>query len=406
MTSASTIDWSRRIARRARQMKPSALRELLKLSSRPEMISFAGGLPAAEMFPLDRVAAAVQSVLGQVGGRALQYGETEGVLELREWIAHHYSNANLSLKAENVLITTGAQQALDLVGRVLLDDGDRVIVENPTYMAALLAWQPCGAIFVPIGADSNGMKADELGPLLKEQPKMVYLIPNFQNPTGVTMTRERRQLLIDVLQGRDAVLFEDNPYAELRYEGEPLRSLLESDSPPDDGGRVIQAGTFSKTLMPGLRVGWVIGPRQIIERMGRAKQAMDLHTSTFNQYIALALLNSGYLEEFIPRLRRVYRERRDTMLAALQQHFPPGSCWTRPEGGMFIFVTLPEDVSAGSLLPRALERNVAFVPGEEFHLDDTGQNTMRLNFTKASVAEINSGISRLAEVIKLFSTGE
>jgi 2-aminoadipate transaminase len=387
-------------------MKPSALRELLKLSSRPEMISFAGGLPAAEMFPLDRVAAAVQSVLGQVGGRALQYGETEGVLELREWIAHHYSNANLSLKAENVLITTGAQQALDLVGRVLLDDGDRVIVENPTYMAALLAWQPCGAIFVPIGADSNGMKADELGPLLKEQPKMVYLIPNFQNPTGVTMTRERRQLLIDVLQGRDAVLFEDNPYAELRYEGEPLRSLLESDSPPDDGGRVIQAGTFSKTLMPGLRVGWVIGPRQIIERMGRAKQAMDLHTSTFNQYIALALLNSGYLEEFIPRLRRVYRERRDTMLAALQQHFPPGSCWTRPEGGMFIFVTLPEDVSAGSLLPRALERNVAFVPGEEFHLDDTGQNTMRLNFTKASVAEINSGISRLAEVIKLFSTGE
>jgi 2-aminoadipate transaminase len=387
-------------------MKPSALRELLKLTSHPEMISFAGGLPAAEMFPLDRVAAAVQLVLRKVGGRALQYGETEGVLELREWIAHRYSNATLSLKAENVLITTGSQQALDLVGRVLLDDGDRVIVENPTYMAALLAWQPYGATFMPIGADNSGINANELGPLMKEQPKMIYLIPNFQNPTGVTMTGERRQLLVDALQRSDVALFEDNPYAELRYEGEPLRSLLELDSPPDGGGRVIQAGTFSKTLMPGLRIGWVIGPRQIIERMGRAKQAMDLHTSTFNQHIALALLNSGYLEEFIPILRRVYRERRDAMLEALQQHFPPGSCWTRPEGGMFIFVTLPEDVSAGSLLPRALERNVAFVPGEEFHLDDTGQNTMRLNFTKASVAEINSGISRLAEVIKLFSTGE
>src|ERR1700678_1671555 len=190
-----------------------------------------------------------------------------------------------------------------------------------------------------IGAESRRINANELGPLLKERPKMVYLIPNFQNPTGVTMTRERRQLLIDALQGRDVALFEDNPYAELRYEGEPLRSLLELDSPPDDGGHVIQAGTFSKTLMPGLRVGWVIGPRQIIERMGRAKQAMDLHTSTFNQHIALALLNSGYLEEFIPIIRRVYRERRDTMLEALQQHFPPGSCWTRPEGGMFIFVT-------------------------------------------------------------------
>jgi 2-aminoadipate transaminase len=220
-------------------------------------------------------------------GRALQYGETEGVLELREWIAHRYSNATLSLKAENVLITTGSQQALDLVGRVLLDDGDRVIVENPTYMAALLAWQPYGATFMPIGADNSGINANELGPLMKEQPKMIYLIPNFQNPTGVTMTGERRQLLVDALQRSDVALFEDNPYAELRYEGEPLRSLLELDSPPDGGGRVIQAGTFSKTLMPGLRIGWVIGPRQIIERMGRAKQAMDLHTSTFNQHIAL-----------------------------------------------------------------------------------------------------------------------
>ncbi len=364
------------------------------------MISFAGGLPAAELFPLDRVEDAVKSVLRRAGARALQYGETEGVRELREWIARRYSNESLRLRPENILITSGAQQALDIAGRVLLDGKDRVIVQNPTYLAALLAWQPYGAAFMPIGADSSGINASELGPLLREYPKMAYLIPNFQNPTGVTMTQERRQLLIDTLQGRNVALFEDNPYAELRYEGEPLPSLLELDLPPDDGGRVIQAGTFSKTLMPGLRVGWVIGPRQIIERMGRAKQAMDLHTSTFNQHIALALLNSGYLEEVIPMLRRVYRERRDTMLEALKQHFPPGSSWTRPEGGMFIFVTLPEGVSAGSLLPRALERNVAFVPGEEFHLDGAGQNTMRLNFTKPSVPEIQTGISRLAEVIK------
>jgi 2-aminoadipate transaminase len=404
VTSPSTIDWSQRLARRARHMKPSALRELLKLASRPGMISFAGGLPASELFPLDRVAAAVQAVLRREGGRALQYGETEGVRELREWIARRFSNATMPLGAENVLITTGAQQVLDLAGRVLLDDGDRVIVENPTYMAALLAWQPCGAAFVPIGADDGGMKVDELGPLLKEQPKMVYLIPNFQNPTGVTLARERRQLLIDMIQGREVALFEDNPYAELRFEGEPSRSLLELDRPPDEGGHVIQAGTFSKTLMPGLRVGWAIGPRQIIERMGRAKQAMDLHTSTFSQYLALELLHGRYLEEFVPALQRVYRQRRDTMLDALQQHFPPGSHWTRPEGGMFIFVTLPKHISAGSLLAPALERNVAFVPGEEFHLDGAGQNTMRLNFTSTSVSDIIAGITRLAEVIKLFHT--
>jgi 2-aminoadipate transaminase len=398
--SAKTIDWNRRMAQRARQMKPSALRELLKLTSRPGMISFAGGLPAAELFPVDRVTSAVQAVLRRRGGGALQYGETEGVRELREWIARRYSAPAVPLQAENVLITAGAQQVLDLTGRVLLDPGDRVLVENPTYMAALLAWQPCGAAFVPVGADGGGMKVNELAPLLQEQPKMVYLIPNFQNPTGATLARERRQFLIDLAQGSEVALYEDNPYAELRYEGDPLPSLLELDFPPDAGGHVIQAGTFSKTLMPGLRVGWAIGPRPLIDRMGRAKQAMDLHTGTLSQYVALELLNSGYLEEFVPTLRRVYRERRDAMLDALQAHFPPGSRWTRPEGGMFVFVTLPEGLSTGGLLARALERNVAFVPGEEFHLDGAGQNTMRLNFTKTSVPDIALGISRLAEVIK------
>lgn len=388
------------MARRARAAKPSALRELLKVTSRPGMISFAGGLPAAELFPLDRVTAAVGTVLRRVGGRALQYGETEGVLELRQWIARHYSTATMPLQVHNVLITTGAQQALDLVGRVLLDDGDHVIVENPTYMAALLAWQPCGAVFLPIAADDGGMQTSRVGPLLEKRPKIVYLIPNFQNPTGVTLSVERRKVLVEAIRGHELALYEDNPYGELRYEGEPLPSLLELDLPPDEGGHVVQAGTFSKTLMPGLRVGWAIGPGQLIERMGRAKQAMDLHTSTFNQHLALELLESGYLEEFIPRLRQVYRERRDAMLAALQKHFPPGARWTTPQGGMFIFVTLPEGFSAGALLPKAIERNVAFVPGAEFHLAGSGQNTMRLNFTKPSIPDIEEGIGRLAQVIK------
>lgn len=395
-----TIDWNRRLARRARQMKPSALRELLKLTSRPGMISFAGGLPAPELFSVERVAEAVQAVLRRLGGQALQYGETEGVRELRELIARRYSTPAVPLQAENVLITAGAQQVLDLAGRVLLDPGDRVVVENPTYMAALLAWQPCGAAFLPVGADDCGIRVNELTPLLQDQPKMVYLIPNFHNPTGVTLARERRQFLIDSVQGGAVALYEDNPYAELRYEGDPLPSLLELDLPPDAGGHVIQAGTFSKTLMPGLRVGWAIGPRVLIERMGRAKQAMDLHTGTFSQHLALESLHRGYLEEFLPILRRVYRERRDALLAALQEYFPAGSRWTRPAGGMFVFVTLPEGLSAGELLPRALDRNVAFIPGEEFHLDGAGRNTMRLNFTKTALPDIAEGISRLAEVIK------
>jgi 2-aminoadipate transaminase len=402
MPSETTIDWNQRFSRRARQMKPSALRELLKLTAHPDSISFAGGLPDSDFFPLDRVGAAVQAVLRRVGGRTLQYGETEGVQEMREWISRRYSNASLRLSTENVLITAGAQQALDLVGRVLLDDGDRVVVENPTYLAALLAWRLSGAAFTPVGVDDSGMNMDELGPLLDGNPKMVYAIPNFQNPTGTTMTLKRRKRLIEMLQGRDLTLFEDDPYAELRYEGESSESLLELYCHPDEGGSVIRAGTFSKSLMPGLRIGWVIGPRQLIERMGRAKQAMDLHTSTFNQYLALELLNRGYLEEFIPVFRRIYRERRDTMLDALQKHFPPDSTWTRPQGGMFIFVTLPKHISSRNLLARALERNVAFVPGEAFHLDGTGQNTMRLNFTKTSVEDILEGIGRLAELMKHF----
>lgn len=399
MTSTADIDWSELLAQRARRMKPSALRQLLKATNRPGMISFAGGLPDPGLFPLNRIQAAVEAVLRRVGGKALQYGETEGVPELRDWIARRYSTDAMPLAPDNVLVTAGAQQSLDLAGRVLLEEGDRVIVENPTYMAALLAWQPMGAEFLPVPADAEGMDVSELEPLLAQSPKMAYVIPNFHNPTGATLALERRERLIDSLRGRNVALFEDDPYAALRYSGEAPASLMQLDSHPDDGGHVIQAGTFSKTLMPGLRVGWSIGPRVVIERMGRAKQATDLHTSTFNQHIALELVNTGYLEEYIPRLRAAYRERRDLMIAALQEHFPKGSRWKTPEGGMFIWIELPERIKAGELLMRALENHVAYVPGEEFHLDGSGSNTIRLNFTKTPPPLIPEGIQRLAEVL-------
>ncbi len=399
MTTAKAIDWSRRLARRAQEMKPSALRQLLKVTNRPGMISFAGGLPDANLFSVARVESAVQSVLRRAGGRALQYGETEGLPELREWIARRHSTAAMHLTADNVLVTAGAQQALDLIGRVLLDSGDTVIVENPTYMAALLAWEPLGARFIPAAADDDGLDPAAVTPSLASQAKFVYLMPNFQNPTGATLPVERRKQILDTIAETGAVIFEDNPYAALRYEGDALPTLLELDTPPDDGGRVVQAGTFSKTLMPGLRVGWVIGPRPVIERMGRAKQAMDLHTGTFSQHIALELVNSGYLEEMTPKLVATYRQRRDAMLEALDAHFPKDSRWTRPQGGMFVFAALPPNTDAAQLLPRAIERNVAFVPGAEFHLDGSGRNTLRLNFTKSTPEEIKTGIRRLSEAI-------
>jgi 2-aminoadipate transaminase len=404
LMTAISLNWNGLTARRAGLMKPSALRQLLKLLSRPGMISFAGGLPAAELFPLARVAGAVESTLKRVGPAALQYGETEGVTELREWIARRYSTPQLRLQTDNVLITSGSQQVLDLVGRVFLNSRDRVIVENPTYLAALQAWRAYETSFLPVAMDSEGIRTDEFQRQLKRQPKMAYVMPNFQNPTGVTMSCERRQRLVTLLQRHALFLVEDNPYEELRYESDPLPGLLDLDRPPDAGGRVIRAGTFSKSLMPGLRLGWAIGPKEVIGKLAKAKQAVDLHTSTFNQFLALTLLNEGYLEDSLPALRLAYRRRRDAMLAALQAHLPSGCRWTKPAGGMFIFVTLPKRLSAAALLPRALERNVAFVPGQDFHPDGSGGNTLRLNFTKTAEPEIAAGIERLSEVIRFCCT--
>jgi 2-aminoadipate transaminase len=299
------------------------------------------------------------------------------------------------------LITTGAQQALDLVGRVFLDESDRAVVENPTYLALLSAWRPYVGEFLAVPSDDHGMQVDALPKLLAKRPKLVYITPNFQNPQGTTLTRERRESLVALLREYNVALLEDNPYGELRFDGEALPHLLEIEGAKSGGipNHVMYSGTFSKVLMPGLRVGWVIAAPEVIDKLGMAKQAADLHTSTLCQYAALELLRRGFLDEFVPLLCKSYGQRRDLMLSALEKHFGAKATWNRPEGGMFLLVTLPAKYDTTKLLARALEQNVAYVPGEEFHMNGEGKNTMRLNFSNARPEQIEEGIRRLAKVI-------
>jgi 2-aminoadipate transaminase len=402
------MNWDGLYAKRTHRMRRSAIRELLKVTRRPEVISFAGGLPAAELFPIPQVKAAVDAVLQSLGGKSLQYGETEGVPELREWVAGHFSRNGVQITADNVLITTGAQQALDLVGRVFLDEYDRAVVENPTYLALLSAWRPYVGEFVAVPSDEHGMQVEALPKIFDENPKLIYpkliyITPNFQNPQGTTLTRERREKLVALLREYGVALLEDNPYGELRYDGEALPHLLEIEAAQGKSGglpnHVMYSGTFSKVLMPGLRVGWVIAAPEVIDKLGMAKQAADLHTSTICQYAALELLRRGFLEEFVPVLCKSYGQRRDLMLGALEKHIGTKAKWNRPEGGMFLLLTLPEKYDTTKLLARALEQNVAYVPGEEFHMNGEGKNTMRLNFSNARPEQIEEGIRRLAKVI-------
>ena len=406
------MNWTEQFAERTQQMKRTAVRELLKVTSQPEMISFAGGLPAAELFPMDRVAQAVSGVLGRLGGKTLQYAETEGIPQLRDWIADRFSRGALRVRRDNVLITSGAQQALDLIGRVLLNPGDRVVVENPTYLALLSAWRPYGAKFLPVPSDALGLQVAELPAMLSQQsPKLIYLAPNFQNPQGTTLAADRRHKLITLLREHPVAVVEDNPYGDLRYDGEPVPDLLELEAgqlattthaaatSPNDS-RILYCGTFSKTLMPGLRVGWIIAPEPVIERMVQAKQAIDLHSSTLSQYTVLELVQSGFLTDFLPVLRGTYAQRRDLMLEALAEHFPDGASWTRPAGGMFLMATLPSNLDTTALLPASIRQKVVYVPGEEFHLNGMGRNTMRLNFSNAKPAQIEEGIRRLGKLVR------
>ena len=401
--------WNSRYAGRTLGIKSSAIRELLKVTQKPDIISFGGGLPAADVFPVQRFEEACRKVLAEHGPQALQYGTTEGYQPLREMIARNIARYGILASAENVLITSGSQQALDLIGKMLINRGDRILVEAPTYLGALQAFNVYGAQYVPVPVDSDGLQTEHLDTSLRAGPKFMYLLPNFQNPSGVTLSEGRRHQLILLADKYGIPIVEDDPYGQLRYEGEhitPLVVLDRENLQRDNGftlGNVIYLSTFSKTLAPGIRLAWIVAPEDVISKLVQFKQAADLHTSTFNQYVAYEVASDGFLDQHIKMIRQVYRERRDTMLQALHQYFPPEVTWTHPQGGLFLWVTLPAGTDYQALFRAALAENVAFVPGDCFYASNDGEGGrhMRLNFSHCQPDRIQEGIRRLSIAVKM-----
>ncbi len=384
-------------ARRMEQMRPSTIREILKVTAQPEVISFAGGLPAPELFPVEAVRRAADLVLTQHGSRALQYSQSEGVPQLREWIAAEMGRRGIRARLEDVLVTNGSQQVLDLVGKLFLNPGDVVLTENPTYLAAIQAFQTFEVRFVPVPTDGEGLIPEALPALIKQhRPKFLYTIPNFQNPTGITLTAARREALARVAAEHGLIIVEDDPYGKLRYRG--------ADIPPvkswDEAGCVIYASTFSKTIAPGLRTGWVVAPPEIFNRLLILKQASDLHTSSFDQLVAHTYLTQNDPAAHLELIRRVYGERFELLDAALRAEMPTGYHWTKPEGGMFLWITGPESLDALELLKRAIAQKVAFVPGRDFFPADGGRNFLRLNYSNSTPERIREGVRRLAALCR------
>jgi 2-aminoadipate transaminase len=398
--------WEHRYAYRTKTMGSSVIRELLKLTEQPDIISFAGGLPAPEVFPVRQFQEACNRVLSNSGAQALQYSATEGLLPLREMITKHNEKFSVRATPDNVMITSGSQQALDFIGRVFINRGDYVVVESPTYLGALQAWNAYGAQYIPVPCDEDGMVVDKLEEALRFGPKLIYVLPNFQNPSGSTMSLERRKRLVELADRYGVPIVEDDPYGLLRYDGEHLPSvaLLDSqyrnETSGEYNGNVIYLSTFSKLLAPGLRLAWVVAPREVIRKLVMTKQAADLHTSSFNQYVAYDVAKSGFLDEHVKVIRATYKERRDVMLEVMEEVFPSEVKWKKPMGGMFFWSVMPESIDAAEILKVAIERKVAFVPGAAFHPDGTGKNTMRLNFSFSSPDTIREGITRLGITLK------
>jgi 2-aminoadipate transaminase len=400
--------WTARYARRTKGITSSQIRELLKVAQRPGMISFAGGLPAPDVFPIERFEEACHKVLSQQAASALQYGATEGYEALRELIANNMARYGIKAQVENVLITSGSQQALDLIGKLFINAGDRVLVEAPTYLGALQAFNVYGAEYVSVPVDDDGLRTDLVEMPLRSGPKFMYVLPNFQNPAGTTLSEGRRHELVLLADKYGIPIVEDDPYGQLRYEGEHLSPLVVLDRENlrrDNGysiGNVIYLSTFSKTLAPGLRLGWIVAPPEIISKLAQLKQGADLHTSTFTQFVAYEVARDGFLDKHVKLIRQVYRERRDVMLQSLSEFFPANVTWTHPHGGLFLWVTLPEGLDMQAIFQSAVEHNVAFVPGNSFYANDSheGSRHMRLNFSNAAPEQIREGIGRLATAVK------
>ncbi len=382
-------------AQRSAHIAPSVIREILKLTLKPEIISFAGGLPSPDAFPMERIRQATQSAMDTYGTATLQYGPTEGFGPLREWIAARVSQGGrCKVDPDQVLITSGSQQALDLIGKIFLDPGDFVALERPTYLGALQAFNAYQAQYLSMEMDDHGIMLEEFEAALKQNPKMAYLLPNYQNPSGILLDEARRAPLAKMAEKYGIPLIEDDAYWGLRFWGEELPNLY--SYAPDN---TLYVGTFSKTLAPGFRLAFIVAEKSLISKLVQAKQAADLHTTTFVQMIAYEALKDGFLEQHSVFISELYGERCNTMLEAMDRHFPKGLHWVRPQGGMFVWVTLPEHMNSLEIFTKAVEQNVAFVPGTPFFADGTGQNTLRLNFSHASLEQIKDGIERLGNVL-------
>ena len=388
-------------AERTKVMRSSAMRDLMALTERDDVISLAGGLPDTTTFPPDSYAALMGIVAGESCARALQYGPTEGVGLLKRCITNVMRAEGMEVDPDDVLVTTGGQQAIDLVCKTLLDPGDVVVAEAPTYPGAIPTFCAYQAEVVQVTMDRDGMRVDELQATLDElerrgrRPKFIYTVPNFHNPAGVTLSLERRRELVRIAGERELLVLEDNPYGLLRYEGEPLPTLHSLDDE-----FVIYAGTFSKILSPGVRLGWAVAPAPILQKMQIGKQASDLCSSSISQYFVSAYFDSGPWEDYVRSLLEIYRRRRDVMLDALAEHFPREAEWTHPEGGLFIWATMPEYIDTTDLLARALEEQVAFVPGRAAYVDGRGGSAMRLNFSGVGEDQIREGVRRIGEVVR------
>jgi len=395
VTTDVTAHWDKLFCERCSAMSSSIIREILKFTQMPDVISFAGGLPAPELFPVREFEEACVHVLRTAGEKALQYSPTEGFMPLKEALAERMQKYHVPCEPQNILLTNGSQQALDLIGRIFIGKGDTIITGKPTYLGALQAFKVYQPRIVGIPVDDEGMRVDVLEDVLKhENPKFIYALPNFHNPMGVTLTFERRVKLVKVAAEYGIPIIEDDPYGELRFEGEDITPIITLHKE-----NVLYLSTFSKILAPGIRLGWVVAPEKIVKKLVQAKQATDLHTSTLIQMITHDIVKRGILKAHAKEIRKVYGERRHIMTDSMEEHFPRSVRWTKPEGGLFMWVEMPEEIDAWELLDEATKEKVAFVPGSVFFPDESGRNTMRLNFSNARPEKIREGIKRLGRVL-------
>ena len=391
------MNWN--LARRAEKMNPSVIREILKVTEKPGIISFAGGLPSPLTFPIDAMREASERVLKDDGKAALQYAASEGYAPLREWVAQDLLKQGMNVSPDQVLITTGSQQGLDLVAKILIDAGSRILVETPTYLGALQAFTPMEPVAVSVNSDDHGVDPADLRAKVgtdADKARFVYLLPNFQNPTGRTMTEERRAAVAQVALESGLPIIEDNPYGDLWFDAPPAPSL--SSRHPEGS---VYLGSFSKILAPGLRLGYLVAPKALYPKLLQAKQAADLHTPSFNQRVVAEVLKDGFIDRHVPTIRALYKQQCEDMLAALDREMSGlGLTWNRPVGGMFLWVQLPQGLKAIPLLDKAVEKGVAFVPGSAFYAGAANESTLRLSFVTATVDQINTGMAALAAAIR------